>query len=290
MFFTPNKIEDSNPITLVILLPPSYAESRRSYPVVYFLPGYSENASEIVQFQAGPLATAFSAVFAASPGLFDQNGLKNAMETWYGAFLSAYGAAFSPNLALPPPSAEIPKFDGSAADQSIVANWESGFGDVPKKIADYQTRSAKLSMIHLEYGTYDTCGSIPEGCDYTTKLLTEAARGGGRNYTASFANDLVAFTHLHRLLGGGALTLVDRLVSRGYLGFRRIAVRIGLPRPSMVELRMVRAERVGHADYADIRGLRIGQDKSEMISSLPMPLWAATAFMIALSVPRRRLL
>jgi len=58
-----NAINDDNEVTLHVLLPPSYLTTTRSYPVVYFLPGFGEYAGEIEAYQS----SAFQAAFAANP-------------------------------------------------------------------------------------------------------------------------------------------------------------------------------------------------------------------------------
>ncbi len=117
----------------------------------------------------------FSYMYAFAPGLFDENGLEDAFENsgWDQAFKNAYGAAFSPNTDLPEPYAEIPEFDGSQEDNEIIANWESGFGDLENKLNDYINKGIELKAIHIEYGNLDPYEWIIDGCKYFSELLDD---------------------------------------------------------------------------------------------------------------------
>ena len=114
----------------------------------------------------------FSCVLALSPGLLKEGSLVKAMPTWDRAFLNAYGAAFSPDLSLPAPYAQVPHFDGSEKDQAVIKNWESGFGDLQQKIDAYKNRGTTLKAIGIRYGTQDGYAWIPEGCKAFSELLT----------------------------------------------------------------------------------------------------------------------
>ncbi|NLY90661.1 MAG: esterase family protein [Firmicutes bacterium] len=115
----------------------------------------------------------FSVVYSLAPGLFDENGLPQAMTTWDQRFRNAYGAAFSPNPNLPYPHSEIPVLDNSADDNRIKANWENGFGNLEQKIADYLCRGITLKSIRIEVGERDYYKWIINGCLYFSQLLTE---------------------------------------------------------------------------------------------------------------------
>ncbi len=116
----------------------------------------------------------YSAVFALCPGLFDENGLDNAWGTWDLTFLTAYGAAFSPNLDKPAPYADIFDLIGAWEDNELRIKWENGFGNIKGKIADYLTKSNRLKAIRIEYGVNDYYQWIPEGCIYFGKQLAHA--------------------------------------------------------------------------------------------------------------------
>ncbi len=114
----------------------------------------------------------FSAIYPISPGLFNKDGLKKAMNDWnsYSGFLPAYGAAFSPDSAANPPY-HIPKFDSTQADDVIVQNWENGFGNLESKTKAYLEKSDQLAAIRIVWGKNDTYKWIPEGCAYFSELL-----------------------------------------------------------------------------------------------------------------------
>lgn len=116
----------------------------------------------------------YSSIYALSPGLFDENGLKNAMDTWDGQFKECYGAAFSPNVKAASPYANIPKFDNSAEDNKIVQDWENGFGNLKNKINAYKALNKPLTAIKLNCGKNDSYKWIFAGTQYFSKLLNDA--------------------------------------------------------------------------------------------------------------------
>ncbi|OHD23754.1 MAG: hypothetical protein A2086_11185 [Spirochaetes bacterium GWD1_27_9] len=105
----------------------------------------------------------FGLVYALSPGLFDTNGLNDALTTWDSYFMNAYGRAFAPNLAKNPP------YDDVNANR---VKWESGFGNLTEKISTYKTNLNSLKLLTVEYGFYDYYSWIPKGCVYFNSLLT----------------------------------------------------------------------------------------------------------------------
>lgn len=136
----------------------------------------------------------FCATYALCPGLFDENGLADAMKIWrsYPNFLRAYGQAFCPMPDVPDTFSAIPAMDGSEADKPIVKNWESGFGSLKEKIDDYLALGIPLKAIAVEYGESDSYGWIPKGCVYFSKLLTE--RGIGHTLTGFKGGHIVPVT------------------------------------------------------------------------------------------------
>jgi enterochelin esterase-like enzyme len=112
----------------------------------------------------------FTAIYPMSPGLFDKNGLKKAMNDWDPAFEASYGAAFSPAAGKDPPYT-VPKLDGSKADKAVVANWENGFGNLENKIKAYLEKGVMLKGIRIVCGKNDGYTWIPEGCVYFDELL-----------------------------------------------------------------------------------------------------------------------
>lgn len=113
----------------------------------------------------------FKAVCAVGPGLWDKNGLKDAMEDWDYTFETSYGAAFSPDIKADSPYAQVPKQDGSKADKAVIANWEKGFGDLQGKVDAYMKNPEKLAGIYIAYGKADDYNWIPNGCIYLSELL-----------------------------------------------------------------------------------------------------------------------
>jgi len=117
----------------------------------------------------------FGAVFAFAPGVLVPGGLPVAMEAWGddAQFLSAYASAFSPTPGAKEPG-RVPALDGSDADKPVVADWEAGFGDWDRKIADYLARPERLRALRLVYGRNDEYRFIREGCPYLHEQLDSA--------------------------------------------------------------------------------------------------------------------
>lgn len=113
----------------------------------------------------------FSALYALSPGAFDEHGLENAMKTWDQTFLNAYGAAYSPNMNKPYPHADYPTMDGSPEDMAIRAKWNKGFGEIPELIDAYLAQPLRLKAIAIEVGSNDEYPWIPDGCIYLNDIL-----------------------------------------------------------------------------------------------------------------------
>lgn len=115
----------------------------------------------------------FSVVYGLAPGLFDENGLSEAMETWDSIFLTAYGAAFAPEPTKDFPYSSTPKFDNTKSDNLIRAKWENGFGNLKQKIEAYLQLETPLKAIQIVYGQSDSYSWIPKGCKYFAQLLNE---------------------------------------------------------------------------------------------------------------------
>lgn len=115
----------------------------------------------------------FSIVYGLAPGLFDENGLVEAMETWNSMFLTAYGAAFAPEPTKDFPHSSIPKLDNSKSDNLLRAKWENGFGNLKQKIDAYLQLQTPLKAIQIVYGDSDSYPWIPKGCKYFAELLNE---------------------------------------------------------------------------------------------------------------------
>ncbi len=115
----------------------------------------------------------YGAVYAYAPGVMTPDGLPVAMTAWNDdpPFLKAYSTVFSPAPGGAVPG-NIPRFDGSDADNAVIADWNSGFGDWDKKIAEYVANPAKLAALKIVYGNTDEYRFIREGCEYLDGLLT----------------------------------------------------------------------------------------------------------------------
>lgn len=144
----------------------------------------------------------YAATLSVCGGFLKAGSLQNgAMPTWDPTFQQAYGAAFAPDLCLPPPHARIPRFDGSPEDQGVIRAWESGFGDFPGKIRAYLAAPRRLKGIGLVAGTRDAYGWIPEGTGAFAQALRDAGIPhtlrwfeGGHEIPADFVErDLVPF-------------------------------------------------------------------------------------------------
>jgi len=109
----------------------------------------------------------YSGIYAFAPGLFDENGLRNAFATWASMpeVKQAYGAAFA--------GGSIPGFTGTESDNRIVTEWENGYGNASGKISAYLALSQKLSAIRIDYGTSDEFTWIPQGCRYFISRLSD---------------------------------------------------------------------------------------------------------------------
>lgn len=146
-------------------------------------------------------ADVYSALFAFSPGLFAENTGLAAMLSTEGAW-PAYGAAFSPDPTAPSPhmAAIDPSVPLSDQDPALVAAWESGYGDVRTKVADYLAQPDRLA-IRISYGTADYYPWIPEGSAFFLDVLEEngvAATshvfdGGHDLDAATFTQDFVSY-------------------------------------------------------------------------------------------------
>lgn len=115
----------------------------------------------------------FSAVASVSPGAFDPQGLYDAMHDgrWDSDFHRAYGSVFSPREGDLEIFYNVPKFDGSPEDDEIIKDWESGFGDLEKKVNEYSQLEYQLDALRLIYGDQDQYTWIPRGTEYLSQTL-----------------------------------------------------------------------------------------------------------------------
>ncbi|MBN1646943.1 MAG: alpha/beta hydrolase [Spirochaetales bacterium] len=139
----------------------------------------------------------FCALLAFSPGAFDENGLKDALlgNSWNQMFKQGYSAAFAPDVN-DPETADVPVFDGSAADNKLIAEWESGFGNIPEKIGICLQKEDKPGPIKIVVGKYDQYKWILNGSRYLAGKLEENGipcaleiYTGGHNFNAGIIQE-----------------------------------------------------------------------------------------------------
>ena len=116
----------------------------------------------------------YAALYAHSPGLLHEDGGLVEMLRDNGAW-RAYGATFAPDVDAPAPHMLVidPQAPLEGQDPAIVAAWESGFGNLRAKIADYLAQPERLVEIKVAYGTADNYDWIPTGSAYFLDLLEE---------------------------------------------------------------------------------------------------------------------
>lgn len=115
----------------------------------------------------------YSCMMAYGPGLIRAGHLQDAFPTWNNSFMNAYGAAFSPNLEGEAPYANIPQFDGTAADQQIIDDWMSGFGDIEEKIDAYIAAGQPLAAIKIVVGANEAYPWILDGSRAFAECMEE---------------------------------------------------------------------------------------------------------------------
>lgn len=117
----------------------------------------------------------FSRVLSIAPGFLNENEFDLALESWRWdkGFLTSYGAAFSPNLELEYPYANIPSIEMPENEKAIVEDWKNGFGYWGNKIDRYLELNQPLTDIHIVYASNDSHKWIPSGCEYVSSLLTD---------------------------------------------------------------------------------------------------------------------
>lgn len=116
----------------------------------------------------------FCGAWAACPGAWDENGLADTLSGWNTTYRNAYGAAYAPDLALPPPYARIPKLDGSPEDAAIAAEWQKGFGSADERLAAYAKQDYRLKLVSFAYGNRDGYGWIIRGTRFVADRMGKA--------------------------------------------------------------------------------------------------------------------
>ncbi|MGR5288617.1 alpha/beta hydrolase [Vibrio maritimus] len=143
----------------------------------------------------------FQHMHAFSAGLFDENGLTDAVTQWqtmrWYRVLKGYAAAFAP---IENSEAKAEWYDWDANDPAIKAMWESGFGAIPDKLERYLKQPQKLSSIRIEYGMNDQFPWIPKGSAYLASELKkrhisheEYAHDGNHTFTATQGKNAIVF-------------------------------------------------------------------------------------------------
>ncbi|MGE5474431.1 MAG: alpha/beta hydrolase [Ignavibacteriales bacterium] len=115
----------------------------------------------------------FSCIFAISPGIFERVDVKKVLTTWNSKIITAYGAAFAPNLDKPYPYVELPIFNNTSRDKIIITKWINGTGNFELKVSKYINNIRQLTGVQVAYGTKDAFYWIPNGCKNLSKSLTD---------------------------------------------------------------------------------------------------------------------
>jgi pimeloyl-ACP methyl ester carboxylesterase len=150
-------------------------------------------------------ADVFGAVYALSPGLFDDAGLassqmfadRGTVERFLEGrselmssgdadaddvrramspdadvrFSAAYGMAFAPAPDAGPPWMEYPFESATAtADDAIWARWEAGFGGIDDELAEFADELRSLRGLVVDFGTHDEYAWIPAGCRHLAEV------------------------------------------------------------------------------------------------------------------------
>ncbi|WP_162674517.1 alpha/beta hydrolase [Vibrio variabilis] len=145
----------------------------------------------------------FQHMHAFSAGLFDKQGLNDAVNQWQSMrwfrVLKGYAAAFAPMAN----AEKTPKWHNwDANDPNVIALWESGFGDIPAKLDRYLDRGVPLKSIRIEYGLRDQFPWIPKGSAYLVSELKkrnieheELAHDGMHSFSAQQGQNAIRFFH-----------------------------------------------------------------------------------------------
>lgn len=157
-------------------------------------------------------ADIFSAVYALSPGMFDENGLEdflfnnesskssfvtfgNSMEVMsdtdaqtarnsrmtaiksnsWNYIRDVYGFAYAGSSSKKS-YMDVPYYveNGVVKENSDIVKWRAGYGNVKEKIAAYKLKTDKLNAIGVEVGNNDEYAWLIRGCDYFKSQMDSA--------------------------------------------------------------------------------------------------------------------
>ncbi len=136
--------------------------------------GFSSGASAAINIALSS-PTTFGAVYALSPMLLTDNNLETVYQTWENDFIINYGMSFSPDTTQADiPFANVPSFDNSDKDATIVSNWNNGLGNYKSKIKTYTQQNTPIEAFQIEYGKDDFYTWVPKGCDHFTQTMKAA--------------------------------------------------------------------------------------------------------------------
>ncbi len=98
------------------------------------------------------------------------------LEDYRTSFCYAYGTAFSPNPNINPPYIDYlyeRKNGELTKNKKNWENYESGIGNLEKKVTKFKKNLLSLNAIYIDYGENDHYKWIPEGCICFSELLNK---------------------------------------------------------------------------------------------------------------------
>lgn len=115
----------------------------------------------------------FGSVLAVSPYVMPDDSVAALMESWTNEteLKYAYGQAFSPNISNGS-YCNVPAFTGTDDDNAVIAQWQTGIGDISGKIAAYNALGIQLKNVKIVYGAQDYTW-LTEGCEALSAALGE---------------------------------------------------------------------------------------------------------------------
>src|SRR5450830_1358290 len=116
----------------------------------------------------------YAALYANPPGLLaESGGLKDFLAS--SGSWTAYSVAYFPDMSVSFPHARPIKAHDplETQDPALVKLWDSGYGNLRQKVADYLAQPERLKEIKVAYGTGDNYKWIPAGAEYFLGVLQE---------------------------------------------------------------------------------------------------------------------